>query len=129
LNNDAKPALFAPSSFDVCFGINQGQEKTKDSVMCSVHGVGSGTSSIGLNPSTCFVHSAPPNIIDLPNTATNAGLQKSMQHEWGHVQHVTEGISKLFQPLEKKQQHPFRQHCLENGAWWTLTKDLWRLSQ
>jgi hypothetical protein len=31
-----------------------------------------------------------------------AGLQKSLQNEWGYVQRVVEGASNLFQPLEEK---------------------------
>jgi hypothetical protein len=71
-NEEAKPAPFTPSSLDVYFGINQGPGKTKDSVMRLACGVCSGTSSIGLNPSTYSIHSASPEIIDLLNTATNA---------------------------------------------------------
>jgi uncharacterized protein YaiI (UPF0178 family) len=72
MGNDAKPTMFSCPSLDNYFGVNAAEGSINETVMRSACGVCSGTSSIGLNPKTYSIHSAPPEIIKLVDTATQA---------------------------------------------------------
>jgi hypothetical protein len=72
MGNTAKPAMFFRPTLDVHFGVNEAEGSIDETVMQSACCVCSGTSFIGLNPKTHSIHSTPPEIIKLMDTATQA---------------------------------------------------------
>ena len=64
----AQPAMFSPASLNLYFGDNI--KKNNTTLERTSYGLGSGATSIGLNPDTMKVHPMPPELVILRNEVT-----------------------------------------------------------
>ena len=63
-SNRAMPALFAPTSFDIYFGMNR-QHPTCQTILRTAYATGSGVTSIGLDPRHARINHMFPSLNDL----------------------------------------------------------------
>ena len=94
LNNNAQPALFAPSSFDIYFGKNLEETRYSHQKMMvrSAYATGSGASSIGLDPRRLMIQHMFPDMAELCNLVQcqvrrhyNRQNEFLMQCDFNHV--------------------------------------------
>ena len=83
LGNNAKPAFLSKPSVNIYFGCNTKKGTKSNSVFRTAYAVGSGTSSIGLDPETMRIYPAFPDLLKLLKEATR--LVKSHSAEWREI--------------------------------------------